>query len=84
MEDFKIKVNNPEESELTQRLMFKLGYKWKYNHTDVHSTDQPFLFFINGYITYSWINVTFSETSLRELTFEELIDELNSFIDNKS
>lgn len=84
MEDFKIKVNNPKESELTQLLMFKLGYEWIYYHTDVHSTNQPFLFFKNGYITYSCINVTFSKSSLRELTFEELIDEINSFINNKS
>ena len=84
MESFKIMVQNPEESELTQQLMFKLGYTWPDKSNDVKHTNEPYLYFsifdkVFYYSDTGTINY-FITHKFHELTFEELLNEIENEI----
>ena len=42
--DIKIRVGNPEFSELVQKELFKLGFTWALQVQEVQHTEEPFLY----------------------------------------
>lgn len=78
MNPFKIHVHNPEESTLVQQLMLKLDYKWYPFNIDVSFTDRPYLYFENYRILHGRNEDMFLEDPMRELTLEQLLDEIEN------
>ena len=53
MRPFKIAINDPEESELIQEILFKLGYKWANGETKpLYCFDMKHLY-LDTHITFS-------------------------------
>lgn len=82
MTPFKIAINGPEESELIQEILFKLGYKWAMGETI------PLYCFVMKYL-YLDTHITFScdidfdrfvSKKLREITFEQFLNEIEEQI----
>ena len=42
--DIKIRVGNPEFSELVQKELFKFGFTWAKGEQEVYHTESPFLY----------------------------------------
>ena len=71
----KVKVKDAEESKLVQEAMFKEGFGWGKRKQILHTTES-FLFFEEGFITYSTYQHTFEEKSFREVSVEEILGKL--------
>lgn len=80
MRDFKIHVHSPEESAIVQELMFKLRYAWGYNTKEIRYPNEPYLFLDNNRISYCDDGDYFENHSFRELTLNQLLDEIENII----
>lgn len=69
-QNFKIQVT-PEQSEILQKYMFGLGYKWGDNKQSVNHTAFEYLFFNNKYIYVGVLLETFIGYGLQEITFSQ-------------
>ena len=71
IEDFKIKVSE-EQSRIVQEVLFKNGYKWCDDTTEVCCLDKPYLILdLKGDGGLRWADNNFVEEDFPELTFEE-------------
>ena len=73
MQNLKIRVNSPEESERAQRAFFALGYKWIDFGQKLFALLEEYLFAVSdGVLDYTSNAVRFSENMAREVTLLEL------------
>ena len=73
IEPFKMRVN-PEESAEVQKVLFANGYTWADGDTQVLFTEEPFLDFIYGELTFNTDNIEFElRKHIPELTYEEFM-----------
>ena len=73
IEPFKMRVN-PEESAEVQKVLFANGYTWADGDTQVLFTEEPFLDFIYGVLTFNTDNIEFElRKHIPELTYEEFM-----------
>ena len=80
IEPFKIQVT-PEQSAKVQNELFRKGFFWCSENDKVLHTDVPYLMFrhcLNGdlAIYYEYSEAAFEERKLREITFEQFMNEI--------
>lgn len=77
MKDYKIKVQNPEESKSAQDVFFALGGRWRSGiRQGYQNLDEPYLY-LTGYgdklyIFYCWKDEDFRNDESEEVTIQEL------------
>lgn len=75
-------INDPEESELIQEILFKLGYKWANGETKpLYCFDMKHLY-LDTHITFGKDTnfEYFDSKKLREITFEQFLNEIEEQI----
>nr|WP_314523644.1 hypothetical protein [uncultured Acinetobacter sp.] len=74
MENYKIKVNGPDNSAEIQDLFFELGYVWLFSKKDITNLDATYIYAKDGVLTAGFNDLNFAEAGHQELTLPQLRD----------
>ncbi|NIE95152.1 hypothetical protein F3J02_01410 [Acinetobacter sp. Tr-809] len=74
MNNYKIKVNGPDNSAEIQDLFFELGYVWVCSKKDITNLDATYIYAKDGVLTAGFNDLNFAEAGHQELTLPQLRD----------
>lgn len=70
----KVRIPNKQISKLVQERAFQLGFEWSFSGKKVTRADSEFLFFYKeGGISYADAESSFSNSELKEISYEQII-----------
>ncbi|EKU56660.1 hypothetical protein ACINWC323_2694 [Acinetobacter sp. WC-323] len=74
MNNYKIKVNGPDNSAEIQDLFFELGYFWVCSKKEITNLDATYIYAKDGFLTAGFNDLNFAEAGHQELTLPQLRD----------